>query len=119
MRPGFRIQAGSRDITATLWNGESGPLVSMTITDEAGVKADTVELVVDNRQSASGRVFGPPLIGSEIDVWLGYEPQPAYMGKFRVDEWTKSGPPSILTITAKSADLTSAIKERRVRSWHE
>lgn len=39
-------------------------------------------------------------------------------GTFVVDEAEHSGPPDIITIRARSADLTRSIRTRRERSWH-
>jgi hypothetical protein len=104
-----------KDITPRLLDKEGKKrLVSLTVTDEAGVKSDAVELVIDNREG-----FPAPAKGAIMQVWLGYEPSPAYMGKFRVDEWTKSGPPNILTVSAKSAELTTEIKGHKTRSHHQ
>lgn len=103
-----------QDITSKLLaKDQRRILVSLTVTDEAGVKSDTCTLVVDNR--APG--FKAPATGELMEVWMGYEPAPQYMGKFRIDEWEKSGPPNILTITAKSAELTTAIKETKHKPW--
>lgn len=116
MRPAARIVANGVDITTKLIDPRSqrAILVSLTITDEAGIKSDTLELEVDNRDG-----FAVPPIGSEIEVWLGYEPAPVRMGRYRLDDWTKSGPPRTIKMSAKSAELTTAIKSPRVRSWHE
>lgn len=115
-RPAARIVANSLDITSTLIDPRSQRtiLVSLTVTDEPGIKSDMLELVIDEREP-----FGVPPIGSEIEVWLGYEPAPEYMGRYRLDDWTRSGPPNTLKLSAKSADLTTAIKESKVRSWHD
>jgi phage protein D len=115
MTPGARVHIDGKDITSRLIDKDRRkPLVSITITDEPGIKSDTCEIVLDLREP-----FAPPPKGSEFEVWIGYEPEPARMGRFRVDSWSKSGPPKILTISATSAELTSAIKETKTRSYHE
>lgn len=121
MRPAARISANGVDITTKLIDPRSqrAILASLTITDEAGIKSDTLELEIDNRPGLDGAVFAVPPIGSELEVWLGYEPAPLRMGRFRVDDWTKSGPPSVIRISAKSAELTTAIKSPKRRSWHD
>lgn len=117
MTPAARIVANGVDITTKLIDprAQRAILASLTITDEAGVKSDTLELEVDNR----GRTFAVPAIGSELQVWLGFEPAPLYMGRYRLDDWTKSGPPNVIRMSAKSAELTTAIKSPKRRSWHE
>lgn len=111
--PCARIVVDGRDITTRLF-GKDRPLASITITDEAGVKSDTLELVIDNRDG-----FPAPKVGSEIQVWLGYEPEPVYVGRYRVESWTKSWAPKQLSVSAKSAELTTAIKETKLRSHHD
>lgn len=111
--PTARVVINGRDITTQLLAPDQKRiLVSLTVTDEAGIKSDSCNLVVDNRLG-----FAAPETGELMEVWMGYEPSPEYMGKFRVDEWEKGGPPSTLTISGKSAELTTAIKETKHNSW--
>jgi phage protein D len=109
-KPAARIEINGKDVTKQ-W---SDVLDTMTVTDEAGIKSDTLEVSFDN---ATG--FSAPPIGAEIKAWLGYEPSPVYMGSYKIDSWTKSGPLRRLTISAKAADLTSKIRSPKMRSWHE
>lgn len=120
-RPAARIVANGQDITTLLMDpaSERASLVSIRVTDEAGTKSDSVEIVIDNRPHPKlGRFVVPP-IGSLMEVWLGYDPAPIYMGKYRLDHWEKSGPPSTLTLSGSSAELTTAIKGQKTRSWHD
>jgi hypothetical protein len=111
--PGIRVSIDGKDITSRLVDtSRKRVLVSLTVTDEAGLKSDSAELVIDNREG-----FPAPPVGSNMEVWLGYEPAPKYMGQFRIDEWTKGGPPNTLTVSAKSAEFTTQIKETKARSW--
>jgi len=108
--PAARITLDGVEIS----NKGLGVLESVTITDEAGVKSDTCEISLDNREG-----FAAVAIGAEVRVWLGYEPRPVYMGSYKVDSWSKEGPLRRLTVSAKSAELTSEIKASKVRSWHD
>lgn len=111
--PTARVVINGRDITTQLLAPDKKRiLVSLTVTDEAGIKSDSCTLVIDNRLG-----FAAPETGELMEVWMGYEPSPEYMGKFRIDEWEKGGPPNTLTISAKSAELTTAIKETKHHSW--
>lgn len=113
--PTARIVIDGKDITTRLIDkSRKKILVSIRITDEAGIKSDSLELTIDNRED-----FPAPKTGAQIEVWLGYEPTPVYMGKYRVDQWTKGGPPKTLTVSAKSAELTTAIKGHKTRSHHD
>lgn len=110
MKPAARIEFNGKDVT-TKW---VDVLESITITDEAGIKADTCEIAFDN-----GEGFSAPPEGAIVKIWLGYEPKPIYMGSYKVDTWTKRGPPKRLSISAKAADLTSEIRAAKIRSFHE
>lgn len=115
-KPGARIFANGKGVPKRLLSTSSGGgiLVSLTVTDQAGTKADTLELVLDNREN-----YPVPPVGSLIEVWVGYEPEPAALGRFRLDSWTLSGAPNLLTLSGTSAELTTAIKGQKLRSWHD
>lgn len=110
MTPTARVMLNGKDVTEK-W---SAVLESISVTDEAGIKADTCEIAFDNRSG-----FSAPPIGAEIQVWIGYAPTPTYMGRYKVDSWSKSGPTKRLTVSGKAADLTSAIRAAKLRSFHE
>lgn len=110
MKPTYRVTLDGKDVTEK-WGKV---LTSLSLTDEAGVKADTCAIGFDNR----GRFAAPP-IGAEMQVWLGYEPEPIYKGRFKVSSWEKEGPVRRLTVECASADLTSKIRAPRTRSFHD
>ena len=110
--PTARITVNGKEISTRLVGG-GGVLVSMTVTDEAGVKADTLTLEIDNTKG-----FPAPPIDAEIKAWLGYEPEPVYMGSFKVDQWTKRGSPKLLSVNAKAAEFSGDIKSTKTRSHH-
>jgi len=112
MRPIFKVLADDTDITAKI----ADRLLSLTVTDEAGVQSDTVEIRIDNREQ---KVKTPPK-GVKLKVWLGYEASGlVYQGAYVVDETEVGGPPDYLVIKGKSADMTSEIKAQKTRSWDE
>lgn len=112
--PAARLIIGGKDVTSEVF-GKRGPLFSLSVTDEAGRKSDAVELELDDREG-----FKAPAPNTEIQVWLGYEPTPVYMGRYKVDQWTKRGGDSgrMLHVSAKAAELTSDIRAARARSYH-
>lgn len=114
MTPKAIIEINGRDRDARFYER----LVSFSITDEAGVRADTLEFTLVARPDELGGVAAPP-IGAEIRAWLGYEPKPVFMGSYRVDSWTKAGPVLLLTVSAKAADLTGKIRAPKLRSHHD
>lgn len=111
--PAARLEFDGRDVSTDIF-GEGGCLVSLTITDEAGLQADSIQIELDDREG-----FKPPAKGSLIKVWLGWEPSPRYMGAYKVDEWVKRGPVRMLSVTARAAELTTSIRAAKTRSWHE
>lgn len=117
-RPAWRISANGSDITSAI----ADRFVSMTITDEAGIQSDTLNLVLADHLTQQ-RLALPPT-GAELRVWLGYGSALSYMGLFVVDELRLDGPPDRLTISAKAAVHTAksaaglrALQSQKRRSW--
>ena len=110
MTPAYKILAAGVNITQQV----KDRLVSLRVSDEAGTKADMVEIVLDDRD---GRLE-IPLPGAPIMVFLGYkETGLVPMGLFTSDEVTVSSPPEQITIRAKAANLGGSIKGQKTRSW--
>ena len=110
MTPDFKVIAAGVNITPQIRDR----LLSLTVTDEAGIKADTVEIVLDDRDG----LIELPTPGAPMLVFLGYrETALIPMGLFTSDEVTVSSPPATLTIRAKAADLGGTIKDQKSRSW--
>lgn len=98
MRPSARIEVDGLEVTTRLINPDDdrqNVLESITITDEAGLKSDSLDITIDDRDR-----FASAAKGDEIRVWLGYEPTPLYMGRFLVETVAKSGPRRRMTISA-------------------
>jgi Bacteriophage probable baseplate hub protein len=118
-RPSFKVLVDGSDITGIL----SDRLVSLTVTDEAGVQSDIVEIVLSDTGIFGGMAIPPK--GAEIEVWLGYMFQAQYMGLFIADEVEVSGPPSQMRIRAtasihgESSSGKLALTTQRLRSWPE
>jgi phage protein D len=112
MTPLFHILANGQDITANIQDR----FLSLTLSDRAGLHADIVEIRLDDRE---GRIELPNK-GAELDVSIGYKEQGlVHMGLYTVDEIELSGPPDALIIRAKAANMLSALKEHKTRSWDE
>lgn len=110
MTPDFKVIAGGVNITPQI----KDRLLGLTITDEAGTKADTVEITLDDRDG----LIELPVPGARLLVFLGYrETGLVPMGLFTSDEVMVSSPPATLTIRAKAADLGGSIKDQKTRSW--
>ena len=110
MKPVFRVIADSIDVTAAI----ADRLLSLTISDAAGMDGDTAEIVVDDRDWR----LALPRTGAELTISMGYqEAGLALMGVFVVDELVISGTPAQLAIRARAADLRRSMKRPRTRSW--
>lgn len=112
MTPDFRLLANEEDITDTLRT----QLISLRVTDEAGMKSDALEIQLDD---AAGRIAWPRK-GAELVLKLGYkESSLKTLGRYTVDEIEHSGPPQKLTIRAKAADMRQTMKAKRTRFWED
>ncbi len=110
MRPTFQIFADQLDVTAKIQDR----LLRLTVTDEAGIKSDTAEISLDDRDAA----LEVPRRGAKLEVWLGYIESGIYlMGTYVVDEIELSGPPRTMLIRAKAADMLQSLKSPKTRPW--
>ncbi len=108
--PDFRLTLGDDDLTAKVRDR----LKNLTVTDNSGEESDTLEIVIDDRDN---RVESPPR-GRVLGVSMGYRGAGLfYLGQFTVDEVEPEGPPDILTIRAKAADMRAGLKVQRTRSF--
>jgi hypothetical protein len=113
----FRVTLDGQDISPKL----QPRLVSLSISEKRGGEADQLDIVLDD---SDGRL-ALPREGARLHVELGWrsgddvEVGLVDKGDFVVDELEHSGPPDQVTIRARSADMTSAIRTRREGSWHD
>lgn len=121
MRPVYLVLADGIDITATIM----ARLLSLTVTDKAGVESDTFDLLLDD----SDDLIDPPRKGAKLKIWVGYSPEGimppggsaglTYLGEFVVDEVEVALPPRELRITGKAADVRETAKQPRTRSFDD
>lgn len=111
MHANFMVIANGANITHLIQDR----LLSLTVTDEAGIGSDTVELVVDDR---GYRVTLPP-VGATLDVFMASGFNLARMGRFTVDDAGGSGPVADLTISGKAVDMTGGARSSKTRSWED
>lgn len=91
-------------------------LLDLTLTESRGDEADQVDLRLHDHD---GRL-ALPRRGVTLALAFGWADSGIVnKGTFVVDEAEHSGPPDIITIRARSADLTRSIRTRRERSWHD
>lgn len=110
MKPAFSVIANGSNITSLIQDR----LVSLEITDQAGVKSDKLVITMDDRDQK----IALPDTGAKIEVSLGYANTAlARMGSYVVDEVEVAGPLRTLTIRANAVDMSSGIKAVKERSF--
>jgi uncharacterized protein len=110
--PKFRILADDADVTAAI----AERLVKLTLTDKKGMEADELTIEIED---GGGRV-ALPSTGVTLSLALGWEGAALIpKGSFEVDEVSHSGPPDIISITARAADFRGALKDQREASYHD
>ncbi len=88
--------------------------ISMRITDNRGLETDSIEVELSDHD---GLLEIPPK-GAEIEAWIGWSNTGlVYKGKYLVKERGHQGTPDILTLRAEAADLKSAFKKKKERSF--
>ncbi|WNO10453.1 contractile injection system protein, VgrG/Pvc8 family [Teredinibacter sp. KSP-S5-2] len=112
MTPDFRLEANDDDITELIRTC----LISLRVTDEAGIKSDALEIQLDDEGS---RIQWPET-GAVLTLKLGYkETGLTKLGLYSVDEVEYSGPVLRMTIRAKAADMRKTIKAQKKRFWED
>ncbi|GJD31514.1 hypothetical protein PMNALOAF_2773 [Methylobacterium adhaesivum] len=113
---GIPLVGGGVMVPSGFTSGDArAPLMSITVTDNEGTKSDAVTMEIDNRARQRA-----PKKGSTVQVSLGYANAGVkYMGQYKVDQWTKTGAPRKMSVSAKAADVTTDIKSPKSRSYHK
>lgn len=117
MQPVFKILANDNNVTEQI----KERLIRLSITDEIGFVSDATTIVIDNHDDQ----VEVPARGAELDIYIGYNIDALVkMGKFMVDEIELSGPPTQISITARSSDTfeksnLGSIVSPKSRSWHD
>lgn len=91
-------------------------IISISLTDKRGFEADELTIELDDHDGT----IAIPKTGSKITPKLGYkETGLVEKGEYLVSEFTASGSPDRLSITARAADLAEALAEQVEKSWHK
>ncbi|WP_421902170.1 contractile injection system protein, VgrG/Pvc8 family [Maridesulfovibrio sp.] len=111
-KPVYRVECNGKDITAAIQND----LISLTITDEAGVKSDSLDISINDKG------YAVPPAGSQFKVWLGYGKAATFMGLYVLNSVRLPGPPDKMIIKAAGAPQEkskefSQLQTQKVRSW--
>lgn len=111
----WRVTLDGTDLTDRL----RPRLVSLKLRETRGEEADQVDIVLTDHDG----VLAIPKTGVTLTVELGWERGAGLplglidKGTFKVDEVKFRGPPDQLTIRARSADFTDALKKRKERGF--
>ncbi|HEY5804872.1 MAG TPA: phage late control D family protein [Lysobacter sp.] len=110
--PAWRVELDGKDLTDRI----RPRLLELTLTEARGGEADQLDLQIHDHD---GRMALPKR-GVKLSVAIGWQDGGLIdKGTFRVDEVEHSGSPDIITVRARSADLTHPMRTRRERSWHD
>lgn len=94
-------------------------LQGLTLTEKRGEEADSLDITLTDE---NGTLALPPPTAT-LSVALGWAKGTGVSaglvekGSFRVDELSWDGPPDIVTLTARAADLTAELRKRRDENW--
>ncbi len=109
--PAWRLVLDGKDLTDKL----RPRLLDLTLTECRGGEADQLELRIHDHDGA----LALPGKGVLLHAAIGYQDEGLVdKGTFKVDEVEHSGAPDVITVRARSADLTQPLRTRRERSWH-
>nr|DAR86406.1 MAG TPA: tail protein [Caudoviricetes sp.] len=91
-------------------------IISVEMTDKRGFEADELTIELDDRDGA----IAIPQTGDKITLKLGYaETGVVDLGEYLFTEFSHSGSPDTLHITAIAADLAETFAEQKEKSWHK
>lgn len=109
--PAWKVVIDGTDVTERI----RPRLLDLTLTEARGGEADQLDLRIHDHD---GRMALPKR-GVSLAVAIGWVDAGLIdKGTFTVDEVEHSGAPDIITVRARSADLTHPMRMRRERSWH-
>ena len=106
----YRVTVNDVDISSHL----ASRLISMTIQDNRGMVADSVDITLDDSDNA----LEIPEIFAELKVWLGWSDTGlVYKGSYKVTQVSHSGTPDQMSISAEAEDLAEGFRQKREKSW--
>ncbi|PPT94918.1 late control protein [Xanthomonas arboricola pv. arracaciae] len=109
--PQWRVVLDGVDLTERI----APRLLDLTLTECRGGEADQLDLRIHDHDGK----MALPKRGVRLAVSLGWKATGLVgKGTFIVDEVEYSGAPDVITVRARSADLTASMRTRRERSWH-
>lgn len=110
--PDWRVTLDGSDLTEKM----RPRLLELTLTEQRGDDADELSVQIHDHD---GRMAIPPR-GALLRVAIGWKDAGLVdKGSFTVDEVEHSGAPDIISIRARSANLTKPMRTRKEKSWHK
>lgn len=110
MTPDYVISADGLSLTQPLARYGT----AITVVDEAGAHSDSASITLASHEGA----LALPRMGAELRIALGYrETGLMPMGIYLVDNVTVQSSPHTMTVNGHAANLNSAFKSQRTRSW--
>jgi len=117
---GHNVADFSLIVDGTEYAGNIVPrLQSLSLTEKLEDGADELEVILSNHDGQ----LAPIKRGVFATLKLGWKDGPDVTaglidkGRFKIDQVVKEGPPDVLRITGRSADLTGAMRRRRDKGW--
>ncbi|EYC51442.1 phage late control protein [Hylemonella gracilis str. Niagara R] len=108
--PAYRLTIDGQTISPQF----DARLQRLALTEERAGTADQLDLVLSDHDGA----LAFPRRGVILTLAMGWDGEPLQgKGTFVVDEAEHGGPPDLLTIRARSADVQT-MKQRRSQAWH-
>lgn len=113
--PDFSVTMDGKDLTSTM----RPLLIDLSLTEKRGGEADQLDITLTDHD---GRL-AIPKPGVRLNLKLGWKSGSDVVvglidkGDFVVDAVEHSGPPDVITLRARAADLTGGLRTRRERSW--
>ena len=109
-QPRWQLLINGEEVSA----GVANRLMSLTLTDNRGLEADVLEVMLSDHDGA----LPIPPKGALLELSLGWHTTGlVYKGAFIANEIIHEGAPDVLTIRAMSADLKDSLKQKKERSF--
>lgn len=110
--PDYKVLVNGADITRTLRQR----LISLTLADKRRFETDTVDIELDD---SDGQLAFPPK-GATMHVFIGWQGEALTdKGTFTIDEIEHNGPPDVLTLRGKAADMRDSMQVLHEQSYHD
>lgn len=108
MNPNYKITVNGSDLRQEI----RGRLISLQVTDEQGIQADSLYVTFNDFDQSLAIPDGE----AKIEVSLGYDNDLVFFGQYVIDEFELVGKNS-LVIRGKGFDSSSTVVERKSRSF--